>query len=275
MSYININGKLIPAESAAVRADNRALRYGYGLFETMLVRNGQIRLEHYHWKRLREGIAALDIPADKFFMQKLKAALLNTVQKVAPQGFCRVRVQVYAGNGGLYDADFKAGFIVEAFPLDEGVTELNESGLRLGIADAVKHSSAISHIKTSAALPYALAARQAKVSRWNDALMLNEHGRAIESTIANLFWVEDDVIYSPPISEGCIAGVMRRYLMEMATDAGFRIAERLCTITDLERAQTVFLSNAIRGVRWVASISDRDYKSGICQALHKQLIHVL
>ena len=101
MPFININGKLLAESEGIIAADNRALRYGYGLFETMLVKDGSIRLSKFHWERLAEGMIALKIPAERFFLQKIEDALWRTVHKATLEALCRVRVQVYAGNGGL------------------------------------------------------------------------------------------------------------------------------------------------------------------------------
>jgi len=234
----------------------------------MLLRDGRIRLAEYHWERLFDGIGLLRLQVPKAFREELEREVLRTVHKNGLEALCRVRLQVYAGDGGLYDEDgFRTGFVIEAFPLETALTELNENGLVVGIADAVKHSGTFSHLKTSNALPYAIAAQQARVALWNDALLPNEHGNIADSTIANIFWTEGEKIYTPPLSEGCIAGVMRRQLLETLPGLGFDTGEKPLLTKALSEADSVFLCNSIRGIRWVREIGGRIYPSAAVREL--------
>ncbi|MGN6475995.1 MAG: aminotransferase class IV, partial [Flavipsychrobacter sp.] len=101
MSYINLNGKIIEAGAAGLPVDNRAFRYGHGLFETMLVQNGAIQLANYHWKRLMGSANALYFKLPKLLTQAvLEEEVLKTVRKNGLEPLCRVRLQLYAGTGG-------------------------------------------------------------------------------------------------------------------------------------------------------------------------------
>src|SRR5690606_32293995 len=114
-------------------------------------------------------------------------------------------------------------------------------------------------LKTCAALPYTIAAQQATARGWNDALILNHQHRIIESAIANIFWVKDEQLYTTPLSEGCIAGVMRRHLLTASAKMGILIQEIPLTQKELHQADEVFLTNAIRRMKWVKEIADSVY----------------
>src|SRR5690606_1570400 len=108
-------------------------------------------------------------------------------------------------------------YLVESFPLEPHFIALNEAGLTIGIAgNLVKSNDSIANLKSCNALVYALASMQAKENKWNDALVVNNNGNIIETSIANLFWVKNRKIYTPPLSEGCVAGVMRAYILDKA-----------------------------------------------------------
>src|SRR5690349_23075367 len=101
---VNINGQLVPADSSCLRVDNRAFRYGYSLFETMLFREGIVRLKDFHRERLLDGMTLLGISAGADFGETLEAELNRTIaENRAGDRSCRIRMQVYAGHGGLYD----------------------------------------------------------------------------------------------------------------------------------------------------------------------------
>lgn len=265
--YTNINGRLINAGEAAVPADNKAFRYGQGLFETMLFRDGQIMLWQYHHERLFGGLALLGFNVPPLFTpQYIEEEISKTVRRNKLEQLCRVRLQVYAGSGGLFEhTSPKPEFIIECFPLDAHTLLLNESGLHIGIAGGLRKSNdSLANLKSCNALIYAIAAQQAKANKWNDALLLNDSGNIVESSIANIFIISNNEIYTPPLSEGCVAGVMRSYIIERLQQSGITIQQAVLTTEMLLEADAIFLTNAIKRLRWVENFDNRTYRiSGI------------
>jgi len=266
LKYININSNIIAADHAAISHDNRAFRYGYGLFETMLVKDGRIALKDDHFERLFAGMQQLHFSVPKHFTaQWLATETMRTVQKNGLEKLCRVRLQVYAGAGGLYDDnEQQPEFIIECFPLEAHILSLNENGLVTGIAkDLYKSADSLANLKSCNALIYAMAAQQAKQQRWNDALICNTAGNIIESTIANIFWIKNNELFTPPLPDGCVAGVMRKHLLRILPGAGFSISETSLTPEILAAADEVFLTNAIRGIKWIKEIDRKTYHCNI------------
>lgn len=181
---------------------------------------------------------------------------------------------VYAISNGLLDIRTQnPEFIIECFPLDPSTTTLNENGLIIGIAEGLQKSpDAIANLKTSNSLIYAVAAQQANEHKWNDALILNTSGHIIESTIANIFWIKDNSIYTPPLSSGCIAGVMRRFIIATLADKGIGVQEKELSKEILLSADEVFLTNAIKGIKWVSDLENTKFSLPI---LTKQLYQQL
>lgn len=272
-SFVNINGKLIPTENAALPHDNRAFRYGFGLFETMLAGNGQISLADYHWERLFSGLAQLRISLPKWWSPAfLTGEVLKTIQKNKLETRARVRLQVWDGNGGLFENTAPARFIIECFPLDTAITELNENGLVTGIATDIRKSpDSLSGLKSCNAMIYAAAARQARENKWNDALILNTQGHVIESTIANIFWIKDGQIFTPPLTEGCVAGVMRRYLLHFLPSIQLPVTTRILTVEELAEADEILLTNSIRKLKWVSRLDNKTYERSHIGFISSQL----
>lgn len=265
-NYVNINGQLRESALAQVSHDNRAFRYGYGLFETMLVQAETIALATSHWKRLLAGMKQLYFTIPKHFTGAfLQEEVLRTARKNKLEKLCRVRLQVYAGSGGYFDhTGMLPEFLIECFPLNAQVLLLNENGLDVGIATGLQKSAdTLAALKSSNALIYALAAQQAKEHKWNDALICNTQGNIIESTIANIFWVKDRQLFTPPVSEGCVAGVMRRFIIDKLAVSDTPVTEKILSVSDLHNADEIFLTNAIRRIKWVKSASDKHFTNGI------------
>ena len=160
----------------------------------------------------------------------------------------------------MYDCDNSLIYLIESWPLDSQTDKLNENGLVIGIyPDARKSCDVFSNLKSPNYLPYVMAAQFAKENKLNDCLILNVHDRICDATIANVFWIKEKVIYTPPLSEGCVAGVMRRYLLEKFNDSKFTFQGKALDIDILLDADEIFLSNAVNGIRWVGQFRDRSY----------------
>ena len=113
-----------------------------------------------------------------------------------------------------------------------------------------------------------MAALFAKKEKWNDAILLNTDGRLCDTTIANIFLIKDEMVYTPALTEGCIAGVMRRNLIEKLTAANYKLVEGKLSVDELLDADEVFLTNSIYNMRWVQSIGDKKYSNTQTQKIY-------
>lgn len=146
--------------------------------------------------------------------------------------------------------------------------------LKAGIAgNSVKPFHAGGHMKTGDRKLYETAERTAAEHGWDEALICNEKGHIIESSIANIFWVESKNLFTPPLSEGCVAGVMRAFLLEKLPAAGYQVQEAPLTVERLGQADEVFLSNALRGLRPVVHIDSlKSYETYFCAQLSTLIV---
>jgi branched-chain amino acid aminotransferase len=273
MASINLNGKIYRAEEPVLFASNRSYRYGDGLFETMKVKNGELQLAGLHFERLFYCLRLLNYEVPVLFtpetitQQVIQLCTSNKCEKLA-----RVRLSVFRGNGGLYDDDKKLNYLVECWPLSESVNRLNENGLVIDIyPDAAKSVDSFSNLKSANFLPYSLAAVYAKEKKLNDCLVLNCYGRIADSTIANIFLVTNNSIITPALSEGCVAGVMRKHLLGTLAGTGYSVMEQEVTAEQVEKADEVFLTNAINGIRWVKNFRNKEYSRTKTTEIYHQL----
>jgi branched-chain amino acid aminotransferase len=262
MHYCNHNGKLVKTDAIDIDSANSAFRHGYSLVETMLLRNGEIALESRHWERLFEGMRSLNFSIPRHFTkQLLQNELLKCIKKNGLEQQCRVRLQVYTTINSVFEQEkLPPHFLIECFPMDDAIIKLNENGLICGLAKGiVKNADSYSHLKTGSMLPYILAANQAKKQGWNDALICNSKENIVESTIANIFWIKNKIIYTPSSSEGCVEGIMKQFLTEKLQQDNINVEEKALTKTLLDDADEVFLTNAVRGIKWVKMIGETGY----------------
>jgi branched-chain amino acid aminotransferase len=272
-AWLNFNGSFFAEDEAIVPGGNRGLRYGDGLFETMKIINGEIQLSAFHFERLFDGMKQMQIRISKhadaaFFKEQIH----KTVIKNKIQGAVRVRLMLFRGNGGLYETESTGNYLVECWPLSSAKTELNENGLHIGVYDGGRKAiDQLSNLKSNNYLVYVMGALYAKENKFNDCLILNTSNRVCESTISNIFWVKDKKISTPQLTEGCIAGVMRRHLLSVLPGAGYFVNEEKITLDQLQRADELFLTNAI-GIRWVRSLNSKLFANNFTKELFHSTI---
>ena len=120
-----------------------------------------------------------------------------------------------------------------------------------------------------------MAAQWAKTQKLNECLVLNQHDRVCDATIANVFFVKDGMIYTPQLDEGCINGVMRRHLVEQFSHAGISLTEGVYLPDEIKASDEIFLTNAMYGLRWVKQWDNRTYSSTHSSAIFHRFISPL
>jgi branched-chain amino acid aminotransferase len=272
MECYNSNGKWITPGSEIISASSRGLRFGDGLFETIKCINGKPEFIDDHFARLWKGLQVLHFNIPKHFTPDyLEQQIQTLLKKNEHLHLARVRLTVYRGDGGLYDAiDHKPNYLIQSWALPAETGSWNTNGLVVGIyTDIKKNCDVLSNLKHNNFLPYALAAMHAKKEKWNDAILLNTDGRICDTTIANIFLIKEEVVYTPALQEGCIAGVMRRNLVQKLKAAHFKVEEGKLDVGALMDADEVFLTNSIYNLRWVQSIGDKKFSNAQTQKIYR------
>jgi branched-chain amino acid aminotransferase len=272
---INYNGSVFPDDEPVLNAANRSFRYGDGLFETMRTVNGKVPLFNYHFDRLLRGMKALKIQTPTYFnVHYLKNEVQKTLDKMPS---ARVRLAVWRESGGAYTpTNFNPDFLIESSPLPDKTFSINDLGLTIGIyANFRLQQTPVSAFKTANALPYILAGIFARENSFDDVLLLNTEGAVAEAIASNIFIVKDKKVTTPPLSVGCVGGVMRLYVMGLMQQKGVELAEKNITINDIETADEIFLTNALQGIRWVEKFKDNEFKNEFAIDLHNYLIKSL
>jgi branched-chain amino acid aminotransferase len=261
--YFFYNGDWLPEGQPIIVSANRGFRYGDGLFETLCVAGGAIRLAGYHFERLFAGLQQLQLQLPPHFDAAYLSAQIATLCRKNTCPNARVRLTVFRGNGNLFDdpAATPAGILIESQPLTVPGSQLaaHSSQLTSIYPSARKTADAFSHIKSNNYQASAMAALHARARGLDDVFLLNAAGRICESAIANVFILRQGRAFTPPLTEGCVAGVMRRFILEQLPAAGCPVEETPITVAELLSADEVFLTNALRLLRPVGRCDNTEY----------------
>ncbi|MBO9595795.1 MAG: aminotransferase class IV [Niabella sp.] len=261
MRYICSNGVFADAALPAIDAANKSYRYGDGFFETIRVHHAQVPLWELHRERILRSISLLEyVFAAGVTIEQLYDQLLDLCARNQCAAQARVRISFSNGNGGLFDPS-RVHYLIEAHPF---TTPAADEGLSLGIYNELqKDAHRFSPLKLSNGFIYSRAAQFCNRYHWDDCVIQNKEGAAIETVISNLFWIKNGEIFTPPVTDGCVAGVFRSYLLAAAPE----ITERSCTLNALKEADELFLTNALRGIRKVRTFNGNTYASDRTAAL--------
>jgi branched-subunit amino acid aminotransferase/4-amino-4-deoxychorismate lyase len=274
-SLLNYNGKLYPSDKLLISANNRSFRYGDGFFETMKMLNGKIILKDYHFERLFSSLELLQFNnPDYFTSQYLEEQITTLATKNKHSKLARIRLMIFRGDGELYGEENNfPNCIIETWERNETCNQLNKDGFVIDIfKNARKACDNYSHVKSNNYLPYIMASLWAKKNKLNDAILLNSYDRIADATIANVFILKDGVIKTPASTEGCVSGVMRRFLLKCMREEGMPVEETALTIEDVLQASEVFLSNAGYGIRWVKQCGKSEYSRRMAETLYKKFL---
>ena len=259
--FHNYNGSIVPADQQVLRLNNRSFHYGDGLFESMRMIRGNLQFAGLHAKRLQMGMKALKFDhysvLDAVFLVEKAKELAN--RNKAKNG--RLRLTVFRDSDGLYTPEEqKFGYSIEWETLEDQQYTLNTKGLIMNVYEEMqKPVNMLANLKTCNSLTYVLAGIFKQKHRLNDAFILNQHGFLCESISSNIFIKYNNILYTPALSEGCIRGVMRQVVMDLALKNSIQVTEAQINPQILNEAEEVFLTNATRGIQWVLGFNRKRY----------------
>lgn len=278
-AYVNLNGELLDASQPIFKHDNRGFHYGDGLFESIKLSKGQVVLVDAHLERIFYGLQQLKIVlndnwGESFFKQQIETLVAqNGLQK--KNG--RVRLTIFRSPGGLYGpSNNEAEFLIDCRVTDFNDYPLNTEGVKLDLYSGIEKSPTVfSNLKTCNSLVYILASLHKKENGLDNCLILNSAHRIAEAINSNLFMVKGGQIITPPLTEGCVQGVMRNYLIDQIKDMEMDFIESPVAIEDIFQADEVMLTNTIQGLQWVGQYKAKTYECKLSKVLSQRINQTL
>jgi branched-chain amino acid aminotransferase len=275
--HVILNGELCEADKPVITLDNRAFHYGDGLFETIRVVNGRPCFLDAHWARLLEGLKVLRIEQpEKLDRTSLERYLTQLVERCElPNG--RARLTVFRDSPGYYRPQHHSGgFTLELKSIPSEVYVLNDHGLTVDIYPEMRKAvNMLAVHKTLGCQLYVMASLWCMERGLDDCLLQNDRGNIIESSNGNLFIVSNGVLYTPSLTDGCLAGVMRMQVINLALANGIKVYECSLNPQNLLAADELFFTNASRGITWVGGYRTKRYTHRMAQALVDLLVRAV
>lgn len=274
MNY-NLNGYLIRNKHLGIQVNNRGLNYGDGVFETIKYSRNRFNFWEDHYFRLMASmrIVRMEIPMN-FSPEYLEEQMQLTLRANGQEGSAaRIKILIVRKAGGLYRPETnEVDFLITTEEWPEEAYNLNESGLQVDLfKDYYKLSGLLGNLKSTSAQLYTIAGIFAKENALDDAILLNEKKEVIESISSNLFMLKGNQLSTPPLSSGCLKGVIRKQILELAPQLDLEVREESFSPFALQKADEIWLSNAMHGLKWVGQYRKKSYSNHKALELVKRL----
>ncbi len=248
----------------------RAWRFGDGLFETIRIYAGKIIFWQEHMYRLTFGANQLGLILPEIFTTASIPAEIDTIlQQYHYPDNARLRINCWRAGEGFYLPETNhTHYLIELQPIPlPAVYQLQNPIQCVVFPDWKNRKTILSAFKTINMLPYILAAQFAQRHDKSDAIILSEDGYISEISKGNIFWIINDELFTPSLETGCLAGVMRKQIIELATNNAIKVNQVTEKLTVLEKAGAIFATNVIQGIIPINSIEDKNYSSDVSKLL--------
>ncbi|HEX8270724.1 MAG TPA: aminotransferase class IV [Flavobacterium sp.] len=271
---VNLNGSILPSGSNILEG-NRAFLFGDGVFETVKIVDGRILYLEDHYFRLMSAmrIVRMEIPMT-FTMEYLESQLLATSFAAGCSDSARARMTIYRNTGGYYKPlDNTVSFLITAEPQQSQTYKVESNLYEVDLyKDFYVTKQLLSSIKTTNRLLNITGSIFASENDLSNCILLNDQKNVVEALNGNLFMLTGNVLVTPPVSEGCLNGVMRKQVLEIGRKrSDLQIEEAVISPFDLQKADELFITNVIVGIQPISRYRKKDYGNKVANELLQQL----
>ena len=271
---INFNGTIV-SQDANILTQNRAFLYGDGVFETVKVINNKILFLEDHYFRLMSSmrVIRMEIPMN-FTMEYLEKQILALVNKNGLSASSRARITVYRNDGGYYlPQNNTVSFLIHAVALQNTLYAVEKMNYEVELyKDLYITKQLLSSIKTTNKIINITGSIFANENGLDNCLLLNDSKNVVEALHGNLFMVLGNKLITPPVSEGCLNGVMRKQIISLAKKIkNLEVIEAAISPFDLQKAEELFITNVIKGIQPITQYRKKSFVSKVSVQLLQQL----
>ncbi|WP_242206162.1 aminotransferase class IV [Aestuariivivens insulae] len=272
---VNFNGTIVDNETL-ITLNNRGYAYGDALFETVKSVHGKLLFWEDHYFRLMASmrIMRMDIPMN-FTLEFLESQILKTLEsnELLNQP-ARIKLTVHRNEGGLYLPDTNhVEFVISVKPLETDLYLFNTGDYEVDLfKDYYLSPSLLSTLKTNNKALNVVGSIFANENKLNNCLVLNTDKHVVEALNGNVFLIKGNSIKTPPITDGCLKGIMRKQIMELVKKSPeYQLEEASISPFELQKADEIFISNVIVGIQSVTKYRKKMFKQEIAKDLLKKL----
>lgn len=250
-----LNGRFLDSRKAKISVLTTGILFGWGLFESMRSYNGTIVYLEEHLKRIRDSAKLIAINLS-FSFAKLKRIIKEMVDKNSLKD-AYVRLTLSESERGT-----------DILVIAKRYQPYSIKKYRKGFCTAVSslrqlEDSLLARIKSTSRLLYQLSLKEAKDRGFDEAIILNSRGYIAETSRSNIFLVKGRQLFTPSLSCGCLAGITRKVIFDLAKKNNLKIYEGKFTLKDLYEADEAFLTNSLMGVMPLISVGGHLIKNAL------------
>ena len=271
---INFNGT-IGSNQADLLTQNRAFLYGDAVFETVRIVNSKILFLEDHYFRLMSSmrVIRMEIPMN-FTMEYLEEQILALATAKNLTAAARARITVYRKDGGHYlPKTNTVSFLVNVEALESTQYAVNQGEYVVDLyTDFYVTRHLLSSIKTTNKIINITASIFAEENGLDNCLLLNDTKNVVEALQGNIFMVKGNTLITPPVSEGCLNGVMRKQILALARKMeNLEVMEAVISPFDLQKSDELFVTNVIKGIQPITKYRKKEFATKVSQQLLQNL----
>lgn len=271
---INYNGTLTENSNITIE-QNRGFLYGDAVFETLKVLDGKILFLEDHYFRLMASmrIVRMEIPMH-FTMEYMEEQVKLLVEALNMRSSSRVRVTFFRKQGGFYlPINNDAEFIITAEAMKEAMYSFTDDTYEVDLfKDFYVTKQLLSTLKTTNKMVQITGSIFAYENGLNNCLLINDDKNVIEALQGNLFMLKDGKLITPPVTDGCLNGIMRKQVLAIARKMeGVEVVEESISPFDLQKADELFVTNVIKGIQPITKYRKKEYGQNLAAEILKRL----
>lgn len=271
---INCNGTIVSQEEN-ILTQNRAFLYGDAVFETVKIVDSKILFLEDHYFRLMASmrVVRMEIPMN-FTMEYFEEQILSAVNANGVSDSARARITVYRNDGGYYlPKNNSVSFLVHTLALDNTKYLFSSAPYEVDLyKDFYITKQLLSSIKTTNKMINITASIFADENSLDNCLLLNDSKNVVEAIQGNVFMLLGSKLITPPVSEGCLNGIMRKQILQLAKKIeDLEVVEAIISPFDLQKADEIFITNVIKGIQPVTKYRKKEYTVKLAEKLVENL----
>lgn len=249
--FVYHNDRVVPIEQVRLSPGQAGLLNGWGLFTTLRIVEGEAFAFERHWRRIEKDAERTRLPLP--FQPERVRVQLGELLRANEVREGTARIYIVYNHTGFWTSSEKMPD-VDLLLYSAGLPPYHEP-VRLALRSHGRHAaSPLAGVKTTAWLNNVWHLQEAQKAGFDEVVLLNERGEVAECTAANIFLVRGGRVVTPPLASGCLEGVTRAVLLEVAPAAGVPVDERTLAPEDLYAAEEVFISSTNRNLLGVGEI---------------------
>lgn len=271
---VNYNGAIVENSEVLIEG-NRGFLYGDAIFETLKVLDGKILFLEDHYFRLMAStrIVRMDLPMN-FTMEYFEEQVKTLLQSKEAAAAYRVRFTVFRQSGGFYlPKTNETAFLVTAEPLENPMYVIANNAYEVELfKDFYVTKQLLSTLKSTNKMVQITGSIFADENGYDNCLLLNDEKNVVEALQSNLFMLLNGKLITPPVTDGCLNGIMRKQILALARKMeGIEVLEESVSPFELQKADEIFLTNVIKGIQSVTKYRKKEYKTDLATELLKKL----